>query len=290
MENETFVWTDKLVREFDRYYKSDDSAVFQTVQDAIDAFKQSKQQSVVNNEWEIVSFYRDETKWIKQPNGYYRNNYGSEFPYGSLMFDEKGASVKNGKIKIHSVRRINDGEVFTVGDEVCFQRQSNLHFVIDNFCIRQDKVMLARSKDDGFGGSVVEVIDRACDLKKAKPILFKTKDGKSVYEDDEYWYADIKESSCPTACKYNASFGGHYGNSYSSKTFSTQEAAEQYIKDNNPDLVNQKLIESIRYYEENIPYFSYNNLKEIAFNESIEDGVISISLDSLKKFIKDKLK
>jgi len=53
----------------------------------------------------------------------------------------------NKENEIFSVKRLTDGVVFSVGDEVSYEPRQKLWWVIDNFHIRHnDKVMLARSK------------------------------------------------------------------------------------------------------------------------------------------------
>jgi hypothetical protein len=85
--------------------------------------------------------------------------------YGGLWNSETGNEIKK-------VKRLSDGVVFSVGDEVYYDESGNagLSFYtwkIDNFYIRSDGVMLARSKNEGM----VETIDKNCYLKNQNPIL-----------------------------------------------------------------------------------------------------------------------
>ncbi len=53
---------------------------------------------------------------------------------------------------------------------------------------------------------------------------------------------------------------------------------------------NEEIKKAIKHYEENIPYFSYNDLKNLAYHDNIEAGTLHLLLSDLRKFIKEKLK
>ena len=56
--------------------------------------------------------------WYLQLNGKYKiEGHDNDFSFNEIM-DSSGCSVKSGDIKIHSVRRLSDNVVFSVGDKI----------------------------------------------------------------------------------------------------------------------------------------------------------------------------
>lgn len=121
---EGFVWTDKLVKEFiiDRNNGKPYAPAY--VDSYINKFKASKQlqqkeEPIQEGDWEIVSWNHVRTGGV------------SNMP---SMHD-------NDPVEIHSVRRLSDGEVFSVGDEV-----SSKHFskdVITGFFISDGEMWVS---------------------------------------------------------------------------------------------------------------------------------------------------
>jgi hypothetical protein len=123
--------------------------------------------------------------------------------------------MKSG-VKIHSVRRLSDGEVFTVGDRVRLSGTATAPII--SFEIRHGE-MWARG-----------------DLTKAKQPLFTTEDGKEVYVGDEYWF--LSHSNAANGFEiYHHDFATHKGDHGDRwKYFSTEEAAANWVLWNKPTL------------------------------------------------------
>jgi hypothetical protein len=102
-------------------------------------------------EWEITCFLSSLGKYCKL--GY--NNLYSYDTHGGWSLD---VMLRNHTI--YSVKRMSDGEVFTIGDRVGYDdgnSRTKEDWAIDNFFIREtDNVMLARSKDN----INVELVDK----------------------------------------------------------------------------------------------------------------------------------
>ena len=81
---------------------------------------------------------------------------------------------------INSVLRISDDITFTVGDRVYYYDNTFIKWEIDNFHLREDGVMLARSKDN----QMVETIDTIC---KVEPVSFRSYDNLELTEKSEYY-------------------------------------------------------------------------------------------------------
>ncbi len=100
-------------------------------------------EEVIEKAWEILSYYN------------------SDNPEKRMCLAPLYECEREGG-DIFSIKRLSDGEVFTIGDEVYFKSNITNYWIIDNFYIRHDNVMLARSKDC----QVVEEINM--DLFKVK--------------------------------------------------------------------------------------------------------------------------
>jgi hypothetical protein len=174
--------------------------------------------------------------------------------------------LKNKCWKIHSVKRLSDGEVFTIGDHVRLIKQS-CYFKIESLEINFNTITINK---------YLNTID--CYEKYRQP-LFTTEDGVDMFEGDKYWYIKLP-------CKFNGFTGEHLMKAYSTVAnknndtsckidnilgFSTKEAAEEYILMNKPCL-------------------SINDLKEIFIWGSNNESRSSTSIiDKLKQLVKSKL-
>lgn len=137
---------------------------------------------------------------------------------------------------IYSIKRLSDGEVFTVGDIIYSPNilQSNEATII-SFELRGESI-LVKSNWHVIG----------IDLRNAKKIekkapLFKTEDGVDIYEDEGCFGVCIKEYSGGDVYKMyslHSNIGWHSKpNEDHWKTFSTKETAEAYIQKNKPKTV-----------------------------------------------------
>lgn len=174
-------------------------------------------EKVIERDYEIQSFRRtngdrdiftilsDGTYWWKN-----ESYIGEGMSLQSML--NVGACVENGDFEILSVKRLSDGEVFTLGDETN-------KGVIKSF-EHYDEVCHCKvfSGLDVYNG----------DINKLKHPIFTTEDDVNIYEGDEYWY--VPNSFDCIGHVYDA-----YKNVTQSKNktyFSTREKAEKYLKDN----------------------------------------------------------
>jgi hypothetical protein len=124
----------------------------------------------------------------------------------------------DGGPSIFSVKRLSDGEIFTVGDEISNSKYPRFKGKIEKFK-RGDSTLQVYY--DGF--------DSLKDIQKVKPVLFTTHDGADVREGDRVWYFNqgykLWDSKADPKF-HNDEQRFHY--------FSTKEAAEEYILMNKP--------------------------------------------------------
>jgi hypothetical protein len=130
---------------------------------------------------------------------------------------------------IHSVKRLSDGEVFTVGD-VVVDKLYNIKRKIEGFDIFKTLYTSEIFRFKFKSSVVIEITDSFC---KVKQPLFKTKDGVDIYESDEYYFVSIDYTEIVSPHKDSIYFNEYINRL---KCFSTKEKAEEYILMNKPCL------------------------------------------------------
>ena len=134
--------------------------------------------------------------------------------------------------KIHSVKRLSDGEIFTIGDivkcEDCKGKITSLEIY------GNDIYLTGIDNKMPFGFTLCKALDCFEIPQKIKTPLFTTEDGVDIFEGDDYYHTDIKwKIHKSTNAKINSgNLIGVKGYNY----FSTKEKAEEYILMNEPVL------------------------------------------------------
>ena len=101
-------------------------------------------EEVKDDAYQIISFssnrWGDRLATLDEDGRYTTTTGGRGWSLQELL--EVGASVKSGDIKIHSVKRISDGEIFTIGDKAKTTGKDHSHtitsFRIKQYCIGKD--------------------------------------------------------------------------------------------------------------------------------------------------------
>jgi len=150
-----------------------------------------------------------------------RNNEGLFF-YAGIYYKED--EVVNPNWCIHSIKRLSDREVFTIGDRI-------KNGEIKNINIEDDELKIIVRPNNHVALFEVDLSK----LEKVKP-LFTTEDGVDIYEEQGCFGVCIKEYSEDDIYKLysiHSDTGWHAKpNEAYWKTFSTREKAEQYILNN----------------------------------------------------------
>lgn len=156
---------------------------------------------------------------------------------------------------ILSIKRLSDGEIFTIGDNIEFNIHSYKKAIatITSFKLYGDKLCFLN--DDLMYNASLDIVGN-----KIKQPLFKTEDGVDIFEGDTY-YKVVNESFLLLTMEEASK-----GESLKSKIFSTKEKAEEYILMNKPCL-------------------SFYDVNEILTNTTIN----SIRRERLKELVKQKL-
>lgn len=182
----------------------------------------------VEREWEILSFRSKVIKddiWYLKENGLYRiGKHMNGFYTLDNMLNDDFMSVKGGQIEIHSVKRLNDGEIFSVGDKIEDAFRDKSFETILSFELKDGSIWLRTSKE-GNGCTLYVAI------KYKEEPLFITHDNIPYYRTEpmkEWWSVDNKTFFFGTTNRF-------CDKDYIIR-FSTKESAEKYIEENKPKL------------------------------------------------------
>lgn len=169
------------------------------------------------------------------PNGFFK---------GSTLEDE----LKAGSI-IHSVKRLSDGEIFTIGDKIDIRGKKDATLKWINYT----------NNEVAIGTSYAMVVN-LWELKHCEKPLFKTEDGVDIYEGDEVTWLFRDEIKIAGTRKADKNMYIYL------KYFSTKEAAEQYVLLNKPCL-------SINDLKNNYDCFEARGNNEIKLKELIKNKI-----------------
>jgi len=176
--------------------------------------------------YEILSFKRKSNGTIttKRANGLFLN----------IKQEGDGAYPEERDLDIwdiHSVKRLSDGEIFTVGDKINQEVQLCSNSIIEsfNFDVKGNNIIawVHNTKPEFKVGLQLATI------QKVKQPLFKTEDGVDIFEGDNY-YRII--SNWKTQQENAIGLGEHIYKSDNIERFSTKKAADEYIFNNKPCL------------------------------------------------------
>lgn len=225
----------------------------------MNAYQKSEPSALPTKEWQdwkIVDIMDDNGQIISNPST-----------------DVIWACIEHNGERIHSVRRESDQEIFAIGDKISWGETGIYEVTLTEFIIRQGRLKFYYNRLSGEG-SPCDFLD-AVRLHKIptptqpvvedKPILFTTEDGVEIKEGNLFWYTNIHVWEVLSIAANNWSVNYVIVvNKY--KTFSTKEAAEQYILENKPCLSLNDLLEvgkttpSINVMEHDENYYKNSNL------------------------------
>lgn len=204
-------------------------------------------EEIVEKDYEILSFSCPE-QWgdklaVLNEEGEYSFSSSTSWSLNSLMC--VGYSVRTGHVKIHSVKRLSDGEIFTVGDSI--DERPKPKKIIE--------INLRDGKEGGYKEGVWLFYEKGGSshisiCKKAKQPLFTTEDGVEIFEGDKYtfvWLSRPAKGQNINTPYTKIAKKLLEGESWSdtAKFFSTEEVAEEYIKMNTPEFSRNQIIEML---------------------------------------------
>jgi len=131
--------------------------------------------------------------------------------------------LTNNLYRIHSVKRLLDEEIFTIGDRIDINRHNDLIISRITIC-ENDRVMITGTK------GCASYFEYLKDVKKAKVPILTTNDGVDVYKEDSFIYATDKSFN-KIVC-----FPADIIKNSDLIAFSTESARDEYILWNKPVL------------------------------------------------------
>lgn len=137
---------------------------------------------------------------------------------------------------IHSVERLSDNKTFTLGDKVFFHENTFNQWFIDNFHIREDGILIARSKDN----QMVEYIDTIC---KVEPTSFISYDNLELTENSQYYVVTERFNFIQNGAPQQ--FPSFTKNKSKYFVFANKENATNFIIENKPCLSATDIINAI---------------------------------------------
>lgn len=184
---------------------------------------------IVEKDYEILSF--------KIPgNDHWRSKLEPNGMYGGWSESHAFNELKKGNWSIWSVKRLSDGEIFTVGDFT----EEGIILGFDFPGKNIETFTNARYRIDNFGHGMRQLSVG----KKVKKPLFTTEDGVDIFEGEQKEIFYIKKGefiiipvlSCNYWCNERCYIRDVKIENWSNLYFSTKEAAEKYIIFNKPQL------------------------------------------------------
>lgn len=178
--------------------------------------KSISQHEVINNPefWEKGEEKDYEILSFKDPqlSGIVNKSWNGLFRYDVNQFYYENECISKG-FKIHSVKRLSDGEVFTIGDKIKSRFLSNK---IIQITIDETFGLILSTKTHDIGIDQIQHVENP---------LFTTADGVEMFEGDEYY------AVCPKTYEIHWSVADEYSISRWLK-FSTKAKAERWVLEN----------------------------------------------------------
>lgn len=204
---------------------------------------------IVEKNYEILSLIED--KLI-----YNCDKYSKD--YINQLFNTIG-------VNIHSVKRLSDSEIFTIGDMVKCEDCKGIITCLEIY--GNDIYLTGVDKKMPFGYQLCTPLD--CDEipQKIKKPLFTTEDGVDIFEGNTFYYVKFTQYNMTVGKPFEIVKCNHPTFKYEpqyEKYFSTKEKAEEYVLMNKPVL----------------------SLKEIKETTTIK----GLSLKKLEKLVQQKIK
>ena len=162
-------------------------------------------EEIVENDYEILSFLTIESTIIN---------------YSDLDINDESNS--NNNLKIYSIKRLSDNEIFTIGDKIKygFGRNYKNFGIIESFYSNLEALVINRGSIESFITATMK------EIIKIKQKLFITEDNVKIFENDTF-YTVLKslQDTDITECKATLV----YTKLDKYLDFSTEEKAKEYI-------------------------------------------------------------
>lgn len=238
-----FVWTDEKIIEFIRFINQRERDFKGYYSDIAD-FKAQASHTYSGVDWEVVAYFTEMAGGTVLD----KNEDGSFGPFAAKESDLKASSL----FSIHSVRRLSDGEVFTIGDDSPKGK-------IKEFKLPHPEGQIYVWYDLG-GFCYLHECKKAPIPEQKKPLL-KTIDGVDKFEGDLVWRIakDLSDSHNPRQVDVNPD------HIYPDRLYFDKLAGmDEYILLNKPVLSVIEVLAISKIEMETFGQFTVQRLKQIA--------------------------
>lgn len=190
-------------------------------------------EEIVEKEYEILSFMVKYIDTVLHKNHNYGNFYVSCINWDGEKHRTEEFLLRNNKTySIHSVKRLSDGEIFTVGDNVEFY---GVKTKIKEIYFNEHEQLSYRV--EGKKPPLVGVfMKNNVHLKKLKKPLFTTEDGVDIFEGDTFCWVKVDDKKRPIYAYNFISIARESELNKDVLVFSTKEKAKNYVLMNKPCL------------------------------------------------------
>jgi hypothetical protein len=221
-------------------------------------------EAVVEKDYEILTFKYNNTKGHST---FFTENSDGLWSSGSPINYSLPWLLKEKSNLIHSVKRLSDGEIFTVGDLVQFERHYKSY--ITEFELRDDICIIK-------GNSFYTLL---CVALLCKKPLFKTEDSADIYKGDSFFWTN-KNGKGDLSFTQEARQGTTQVDSSQYLKFATREAAQVYINSKNILFTTEDSVdvfEGKNYYYTNSTFIIFEQLALKTINYKKKDNIIRFS-------------
>ena len=200
---------------------------------------------VEEKDYEILSFRRIDLGFIQSlENGLYLSKSGDS----SLTLLQMLDAVKKGYAVIHSVRRLSDGEVFTVKKD----KEKFAGFIKSFEILSNNRIIVKYDNTDVFYCHYLDQLKRSNFIEDTPTVLLTTEDGVNI-TDRQHQLLVLTSFFNKMDC-----LADYISKFPSSKFFSTEEARDEYIINNKPITITLSDFKSIA--NEDYPYYDQEDV------------------------------
>jgi len=215
-------------------------------------------EEIIEKDYEILSFKNINAQSILTlKNGLY-HYYNNLFPEDDPLDFTLESSLKKDFLKIHSIKRLSDNEIFTIGDKVD-STISDLGRATDltGFKIIDNKLTLGLRNLGYYPLSTIIL---------PKQPLFVTEDGVEIFGNIKLFY--ITKSWKISSFGYiNGICNGVADHLGFDKYFYSQSKAEEYILMNKPCLSINEIVDTLRFHESSLYGYQLKELVRSKLNK-----------------------
>lgn len=191
----------------------------------------------IEKNYEVLSYKHKNTGHTisKRKNGLFLSSVNTE----NIGYFCESNYINSPNHEIYSIRRISDGEIFTIGDKIIHKNPVRYPIgIITKLETVSDCIFVETNNyENGFNTNISLV------NKFIKKPLFTTEDNVEIFEGNIYYYVDISNIHNSWIVKNDKAISIINYNNNDIKIFSTKEATEDYIIMNKPCISLQEILD-----------------------------------------------